>query len=287
MSLRPGVRLGPYEIVALVGAGGMGEVYRARDTRLERDVAIKVLQRRAPGSGIEPRLQREARLIASLNHPHICAVYDIGSADGVPFLVMELLQGETLAARLARGLLPLDQALRVGGQIAAAIDAAHRRGVVHRDLKPANVMLTRTGAKLMDFGLAKPVLPNVPAQLSEDSTDAGAPVTPSMRSTVGGTLPYMSPEQLEGKEADTRSDIFSFGALLYEMVTGRRAFRGEATSQIVSAVMMHDPPRMAEYQPLVPAFLDDLVRTCLAKDREERWQNAHDLTRALTWVTAG
>jgi tetratricopeptide (TPR) repeat protein len=287
MSLRPGARFGPYEIHSLVGAGGMGEVYRARDTRLGREVAVKVLHLAASDAELESRMQREAQLIASLSHPNICALYDIGKEDGVPFLVMEFLEGETLGARLARGALPLEQALKYGVQIASAIDAAHRRGVVHRDLKPGNVMLTRGGAKLLDFGLAKPGLAQFQVQVSSDSTAATTPVAFSFQTTVGGTLPYMAPEQMEGKEADARADIFSFGAVLYEMVTGRRAFPGETPGRIVACVMTEDPPRMRDRQRAVPPALEELVTTCLAKDREERWQSAHDLTRTLRWIAEG
>jgi tetratricopeptide (TPR) repeat protein len=287
MALRPGTRVGPYEILAAVGAGGMGEVYRARDTRLGREVAIKVLHVTVPDVDIGPRLDREARIVASLNHPHICQLYDVGREGGVPFLVMEFLEGETLANRLVRGPLPIEQALRFGVQIAGAMDAAHRRGVVHRDLKPGNIMLTRSGAKLLDFGLAKPVMPSVHLQLSMDSTAEIKPPTGTGHTTVGGTLPYMAPEQLEGKEADARADIFSFGAVLYEMVTGHRAFSGDSAGRIVAAVMTEDPRRMSRFQPDVTPALEELVATCMAKDRDERWQSARDLSRTLTWVAEG
>jgi tetratricopeptide (TPR) repeat protein len=287
MPLRSGARFGPYEILAAVGAGGMGEVYRARDTRLGRDVAIKFLQLEAPDEELRFRIAREARLIAAINHPNICALYDIADDTGVPYLVMELLEGQTLAERLRKGPLPLDQALRHGVEIASAIDAAHRRGVIHRDLKPANVMLTRTGAKLLDFGLARPGLPQVQLQFAAVSTAATMPIASPIHTSIAGTLPYMAPEQLEGKPTDGRADIFSFGAVLYEMITGRRAFPGETAGRIAAAIMTEEPPRMVRFQPAVPPALEELVRTCLSKDRDERWQSAHDLSRTLTWIAEG
>jgi eukaryotic-like serine/threonine-protein kinase len=286
MSFQPGARFGPYEILALVGAGGMGEVYRARDTRLGREVAIKVLSVAASDAEMESRLRHEAQSIASLNHPHICALYDVGNEGGIAFLVMEFLEGETLAARLVRGPLPLEQAIRYGVQIASAVDAAHRRGVVHGDLKPANVMLTRAGAKLLDFGLAQAALAQVTAQVDPDGTATTRHALP-LHTTIGGTLPYMAPEQLEGKHADSRADIFSFGAVLYEMVTGRRAFAGGTQGRIVATVLTETPPAMVTFQPSVPPALEQLVMTCLAKDREERWQSANDLTRTLGWIAEG
>src|SRR2546426_2680312 len=217
MSLASGTRLGPYEIVAPLGAGGMGEVYRARDTRLDRTVAIKILPAQFSSDPVrKQRFEREAKTISSLNHPHICVLYDVGSQDGVDYLVMECVEGETLAKRLEKGALPLEQVLKFGAQIADALDKAHRSSVVHRDLKPGNIMLTTTGAKLLDFGLAKPAVP-VPG----DVTLTGAQTSPlTEQDTIIGTFQYMSPEQVEGKHIDWRSDIFSFGAVLYEMVTG-------------------------------------------------------------------
>src|SRR5712692_3264548 len=240
MTLNTGAKLGPYEILSAVGAGGMGEVYRARDTRLERTVAIKILPPHLSGDAtLRQRFEREAKAISSLNHPHICVVHDVGQQDGTDFLVMEYLEGETLAARLERGSLPLDEVLEYGIQIADALDKAHRHGVVHRDLKPGNIMLTASGAKLLDFGLAKAAVPLSPGATL---TAAATPTTPvTQHGTIVGTFPYMSPEQVEGKEVDARSDIFSFGAVLYEMVTGRRAFQGKSQLSVASAVLEKDP----------------------------------------------
>jgi serine/threonine-protein kinase len=287
MMLRPGVRVGPYEIVASIGAGGMGEVYRARDPRLHREVAIKILRLEAPDDELRFRIEREARLIAGIQHPNICAVYDIGDATGVPYLVMELLEGQTLAERLARGSIPLEQALRMAVQVAAAMDAAHRRGLVHRDLKPGNIMLTRAGVKLLDFGLARPALPHLHLQFTAGSAGVTTPMGSPLHTTVAGTLPYMAPEQIEGKPVDARADIFSFGAVLYEMVTGRRAFAGDSAGRIVASIMTEEPTRMSRFQPDTPPALEELVRTCLAKDKDERWQSAHDLSRTLTWLADG
>jgi eukaryotic-like serine/threonine-protein kinase len=292
MPLGPGTRLGPYEIVVAVGAGGMGEVYRARDTRLGREVAIKVLPAQfAVDPEWRQRLDREARAISSLSHPHICHLYDVGHDDGVDFLVMEYLEGETLADRLARGALAVDQVVRYGNEIAGALHSAHRKGLVHRDLKPGNVMLTRTGARLLDFGLAKPS-PASAAAAGMTAATTSAPLT--AKGTLVGTFQYMSPEQVEGREADARSDIFALGAVLYEMATGRRAFDGKSTASVIAAILERDPPAVSSLQPLAPATLDDLVRGCLAKDPEERWQTAHDvglqlqaLGRQLGTVTAG
>jgi Tol biopolymer transport system component len=275
--LAPGSRLGPYEVLSSLGAGGMGEVYRARDTRLGRDVAIKILPAQyAADPEWRRRLDREARSVSSLSHPHVCPLFDVGHQDGIDFLVMEYLEGETLAARLQRGALPADQVLRYGSEIASALAAAHRRGVVHRDLKPGNVMITRTGARLLDFGLAKPSLP-VP--VSGIDATASAPIT--AQGTLVGTYPYMSPEQVEGREVDARSDIFSLGAVLYELATGTRAFEGRTTASLIAAILEREPPPIASRQPLAPAALDDIVRGCLMKDPEERWQTAHDVKLQL------
>ena len=276
MALLPGSRLGPYEIATPLGAGGMGEVYRARDTRLGRDVAIKILPAQyAADPEWRRRLDREARAVSSLSHPHVCPLFDVGHQDGVDFLVMEYLEGETLAARLQRGALPADHVLRYGAEVASALAAAHRQGVVHRDLKPGNVMLTRSGARLLDFGLAKPTAANVaPIEVT-----ASAPIT--ARGTLVGTYPYMSPEQVEGREVDARSDIFSLGAVLYEMATGTRAFDGQTTASLIAAILERQPPSIASRQPLAPAALDDIVRGCLAKDPEDRWQSAHDVKLQL------
>jgi serine/threonine-protein kinase len=283
MTLNAGSRLAAYEILAPIGAGGMGEVYKARDTRLDRTVAIKVLPAHvASDPDVRQRFEREARAVAALNHPHICSLYDVGSQDGTDFLVMEYLEGETLATRLERGPLPLEQALQYAIQIASALDKAHRVGITHRDLKPANIFLTKGGAKLLDFGLAKASGPAV----------AGAglsmlPTTPpdlTARGTILGTLQYMSPEQLEGNEADARSDIFAFGAVVYEMLTGRRAFEGKGQASLIGAIMNSEPPAISTRQPMAPAALDHLVRTCLAKDPNDRWQTTADLERQLRWV---
>jgi len=285
VTLAAGARLGPYEIVSPLGAGGMGEVYRAKDTRLDRTVAIKVLPAQLSSDGdLKARFEREARVISSLNHPHICTLHDIGHQDGVDFLVMEYLEGETLADRLAKGPLPVEQALRFAVQIADALDRAHRAGVVHRDLKPGNVILTRSGAKLLDFGLAKSVVPQRMPGLSVLATEA-KPLTE--KGTVLGTVQYMAPEQLEGREADARSDIFAFGAVLYEMVTGRRAFQGSSQASLISAILRDEPAPIASLQPLTPPALERVVRTCLAKDPDERWQSAHDLGRELGFLSTG
>src|SRR5882672_4150396 len=287
MAILPGRRLGPYEILSSVGAGGMGEVYRARDSRLNRTVAIKVLPTHlADKPELRERFEREARTIASLNHPHICTLHDIGQQDGIDFLVMEYLEGETLAQRLVKGPLPLEQVLQYAIEISDALDKAHRKGVTHRDLKPGNIMLTKSGTKLLDFGLAKlkqRVAPaNVP--LSELPT-ANGPLT--AQGTIVGTLQYMAPEQLEGKEVDARTDIFAFGAVVYEMATGKRAFEGKSQASVISAIMSSDPAPMSSLQPMTPRALDRVVKTCLAKDADDRWQSGGDLTRELKWIAEG
>jgi len=277
MPLAANTRFGPYEIVAPLGAGGMGEVFRARDTRLDRTVAIKVCTGR-----FTERFEREARAISSLNHPHICALYDIGREGTVEFLVMEYIDGESLEARLRKGPLPIEEALQIAIQIASALDAAHRRGMVHRDLKPGNVMLTKGGAKLLDFGLAKM---NEAAGLSDSDVTQLAPHRPiTVEGTILGTLQYMAPEQLEGKEADARSDIFSFGAMLYEMITGRKGFAGSSQASLIAAVMTTAPPPVSTIQPMASPALDRLVRKCLAKSPDDRWQNAGDLLSELEWI---
>jgi len=281
MALAPGTRLGPYEILPLLGAGGMGEVYRARDTRLERTVAIKILSQLSSDPGHSQRFEREARAISCLNHPNICVLHDIGHQDGIDYLVMECLEGETLAKRLERSPLPVDQVLKVGAQIADALDKAHRAGIVHRDLKPSNIMLTSTGAKLLDFGLAKPAsaLVDVAAMTA---TKTETPVTE--RGTVVGTFQYMSPEQVEGRELDGRSDIFSLGSVLYEMVTGQRAFEGKSRLSIASAILEKEPAPITTLKPLAPPALDHAIRGCLAKDPNDRWQTARDLSLELKWI---
>jgi serine/threonine protein kinase/Tol biopolymer transport system component len=290
MDLSTGTRLGPYEIVAALGAGGMGEVYRARDTRLDRCVAIKILPSHLScNSELKNRFEREAKTLSSLAHAHICHLYDVGSQAGVEFLVMELLEGETLATRLQRGALPLPELLKIGVQIADALAKAHRLGITHRDLKPANIMLTKSGAKLMDFGLAKPagLGPVVTPSSSEAMTATmQSPATPI--STVGmvvGTIQYMSPEQIEGKEADARSDIFALGAVLYEMTTGRRAFEGKTQLSVISAILHQDPRPISTAQAAASSSLDFVIRTCLAKDPDERFQTAQDVKLQLSWLS--
>jgi Tol biopolymer transport system component len=277
MPLAVNTRLGPYEIIAPLGAGGMGEVFRARDTRLDRTVAIKI----CTGHFTE-RFEREARAISSLNHPHICALYDIGREGTVEFLVMEYLEGESLEARLRKGPIPIEEALQIAIQIAGALDAAHRRGMVHRDLKPGNVMLTRGGAKLLDFGLAKMNEASGLSGTELTQLTAAQPIT--VQGTILGTLQYMSPEQLEGKEADARSDIFSFGAMLYEMITGQKGFAGSSQASLIAAVMTTAPPPVSTLQPMASPALDRAVRKCLAKSPDDRWQNAGDLLSELEWI---
>ncbi len=282
MALAPGTKLGPYDIVAPLGAGGMGEVYRARDTRLERTVAIKILPAQVSSDPLrKQRFEREAKTISNLNHPHICVLHDIGHQDGIDYLVMECVEGETLAKRLEKGPLPLEQVLKLGSQIADALDKAHRSGVVHRDLKPGNIMLTPTGAKLLDFGLAKPAALVSGATLTAAATQT-TPVT--QEGTVVGTFQYMSPEQIEGKELDGRSDIFSLGAVLYEMLTGQRAFPGKSQLSVASAILEKEPAPISSVKPLTPPALDHGIRRCLAKDPEERWQTARDLALELKWT---
>ena len=287
MALTSGTKLGPYEIQSPLGAGGMGEVYRAKDTRLDRTVAVKIL----PGhlsDNIEAkqRFDREARAISSLNHPNICTLHDIGHQDGIDFLVMEYLEGETLADRLRKGPLPTEQVLRYGIEICEGLERAHKSGVVHRDLKPANVMLTKTGAKLMDFGLAKATLPGASPASSLTMTishpSADQPLT--AHGTIVGTFQYMSPEQTEGKEADARSDIFALGAVLYEMATGKRAFTGKSQASLVAAILASDPLPISMVQPMSPPALEQVIKSCLAKDPEERFQTVHDLKLQLKWI---
>jgi predicted Ser/Thr protein kinase len=283
VTLSPGTRLGPYEIVAPLGAGGMGEVYRATDTRLGRDVAIKVLSSNLSSSPeLRQRFEREARTISQLSHPHICALYDVGREGETDFLVMEYLEGETLANRLARGSLPLDQALRYGMEIADALDKAHRQGIVHRDLKPGNVMLTKSGVKLLDFGLAK-VIAQGPSTAGLTALPTHAALT--QEGAILGTFQYMAPEQLEGKESDACTDVFAFGCLLYEMVTGRKAFAATSQASLIGAILHKDPESISKLEPLTPPALDRLIRRCLAKDPEHRWQSARDVALELADVT--
>src|SRR5215468_10712384 len=258
MPLAPGVKLGPYEIVGLLGAGGMGEVYRAKDTRLERTVAIKILPAQFSADPVrKQRFEREAKTISSLNHPHICVLYDVGHQDGTDYLVMECVEGETLAKRLEKGPLPLEQVLKYGAQIADALDKAHRSGVVHRDLKPGNIMLTPSGAKLLDFGLAKPAAP----VLTGATLTAATPCSPmTEQGTIVGTFQYMSPEQVEGKELDGRSDIFSLGAVLYEMVTGKKAFQGKSQLSVASAIVEKESEPISAIKPMTPMVLEHAIK---------------------------
>ncbi len=282
MAILPGRRLGPHEILASIGAGGMGEVYRARDTRLDRIVAIKILpDHLADRADLRERFEREARTIASLNHPHICTIYDVGHQDGIDYLVMEYLEGETLAQRLLKGRLAAEQVLQYAIQIADALDKAHRKGITHRDLKPGNIMLTKSGAKLLDFGLAKLTQP---AALS-DATLSGLPTNSiTGEGSIIGTLQYMAPEQLEGGEVDARTDIFAFGAVVYEMATGKKAFEGKSQASLIAKILETNPPPMSSLQPMTPPALDRIVTSCLAKDPDERWQSAADLARELKWM---
>ncbi len=289
MTLASGIRLGPYELLAPIGAGGMGEVYRARDTRLERTVAVKVLPSGLAASAeSRQRFEREARTISQLSHPHICALYDVGREGETEYLVMEYLEGETLSDRLLKGTLAFEQVLRYGTEIADALDKAHRSGVVHRDLKPGNVMITKSGVKLLDFGLAKAIAPtgrSSGADLTALPTQHGSNLT--QEGTILGTFQYMAPEQLEGKEADARTDIFAFGCVLYEMATGRKAFSGASQASLISSIMGSEPPAMSSVAPMTPPAFDRLLRTCLAKDPEERWQSAGDVKRELRWIAQG
>jgi eukaryotic-like serine/threonine-protein kinase len=293
MPITAGTRLGPYEITAPLGAGGMGEVYRANDTRLGRSVAIKVLpQHLSANTDVRARFEREARAVSSLNHPHICTLHDVGREGETDYLVMELVEGESLAQRLARGALPMADVLRLGTQVADALDRAHRAGVVHRDLKPGNVMLAKTGAKLMDFGLARATGLAGPAGGS-GVTIAALSRTPTVASpltadgAIVGTFQYMSPEQLEGREADVRSDVWSLGCVLYEMVAGRPAFEGKSQASLIGAIMSAEPPPLGTLAPMTPPGFERLVRSCLAKDPDQRVQTAHDVKLQLTWIAEG
>jgi eukaryotic-like serine/threonine-protein kinase len=286
MTILSGRHLGPYEILTAIGSGGMGEVYKARDTRLNRTVAIKVLPTHlADRAELHERFEREAKTIASLNHSHICTLYDTGHQDDIDFLVMEYIEGETLAQRLMKGPLPIQQVLQCAIEIADALDKAHRKGITHRDLKPGNIMLTKSGTKLLDFGLAK---------LAQEA----APVTPMSQlptlksaltgeGTILGTLQYMAPEQVEGKqdEIDARTDIFAFGAVVYEMATGKKAFEGKSSASVMAKIMEAEPPSMASLQPMTPQALDRVIKRCMAKDRDERWQTARDLKDELEWMS--
>jgi len=287
--LPSGTRLGPYEILGLIGEGGMGQVYRAADTRLDRAVAIKVMP---AGLASDPvrreRFEREARSVSRLEHPNICPLYDVGElpndTGGGLFLVMQFLEGETLAQRLSRGAMSIKETLDVAVQIAEALAAAHRAGIVHRDLKPGNVMLTRAGARLLDFGLARSVSPTGSGDLDATAGDRTALTT---QGTLLGTLHYMAPEQLDGSEVDTRADIFAFGAVVYEMVAGVKAFEAESPARVLSAILRDEPARVSTIVPVTPTGLDELIHTCLAKDPNERWQGMGDVARQLRWLQSG
>jgi serine/threonine protein kinase len=280
-----GRTLSHYKILEKVGSGGMGDVYKAKDVRLDRIVAVKILPERfAESAERRERFHREARVISQLNHPRICTLYEVGSDDGVDYLVMEYIEGETLAERLKKGALPLDRALEYGIRIAEGLDRAHRSGIVHRDLKPGNVMLTKSGVKLLDFGLAKPVRGGAGAMESEVRTELR---DISEEQSILGTLQYMAPEQLEQKPVDARTDIFALGAVLYEMITGKKAFEGGSQASLLAAIMTSDPPSLSETQPLSPWILDRTIRKCLKKHPDERWQSAHDLMDELKWIAEG
>ena len=280
-----GTTLSHYKIIEKLGAGGQGEVYLAEDSRLDRKVALKILpQHLSDRAELRERFEREARAVSSLNHPHICTLYDIGEQDGIHYLVMEHLVGETLEARLAKGPLPLEQTLEYAIQIADALDKAHRQGVVHRDLKPGNIMLVKSGAKLLDFGLAKLQATDTPTNLSALPTEQA---NLTAEGTILGTLQYMAPEQLEGKEADSRTDIFAFGAVVYEMATGKKAFEGKSQASLIAAIMQSEPRPMAELQPMTPELLDKVLKKSLEKEPDERWQSASDLMTGLKWVVEG
>jgi Tol biopolymer transport system component len=284
MTVGSGNRLGPYELAAPIGAGGMGEVWRAKDTRLDREVAIKILPPGfASNAELKARFEREAKTISSLNHPNICTLFDVGQHEGTSFLVMELLEGESLADRLEKGPLTPDQVLRFGSQIADALDRAHKQGVVHRDVKPGNVMITKTGAKLLDFGLARS---GVESQALRGLTEAATAAKPlTQEGTILGTFQYMAPEQLEGQEADSRTDIFALGGLLYEMATGRPAFDGTSRTSLIAAIVSSHPAPISSVTPMNPPALDHVVRKCMEKDPDDRWQSAHDVASELRWLT--
>ncbi len=286
-----GARLGPYEIEAPIGAGGMGEVYRAKDTRLDRIVAVKVLpEQLAKSPEFRQRFDREARAVSQFSHPHICALYDVGSEGGVDYLVMEYLEGETLAARLGKGALPAEQVLTLGIQMADALDRAHKQGIVHRDLKPGNVMLTKSGVKLLDFGLAKQHLSAVETEISKVSSlpTRGPQEHPlTEEGTILGTFQYMAPEQLEGKEADSRTDIFALGCVLHEMATGQKAFSGKSRASLIAAILEREPATISSIAPMTPPALDRVVKTCMAKEPDDRFQTAHDIKLQLQWIAEG
>lgn len=284
MPLATGTRLGPYEILAPAGAGGMGEVYRARDTRLERIVAIKVLpEHLSDKPELRQRLEREARAVSRLSHPNICTLHDIGHQDGMDFLVMEYVEGETLERRLERGPLPSDQVLKNAIEIVDALDKAHRQGITHRDLKPGNIIVTKVGVKLLDFGLAKMAEPQ-PALVETALTEMTAEKKLTAEGTLLGTFQYMAPEQLEGRKADARTDIFALGAVMYEMATGKPAFTGRTKASLIASILSSQPAPISALQPVSPPALDRVVHQCLAKDPDDRWQTAHDVKLELEWI---
>lgn len=284
-TLTPGTRLGPYQIVEPVGAGGMGEVYKAIDTRLERTVAIKLLPLHwADNSEMRQRFEREAQIVASLNHPNICVIHDIGRQDNLDFLVMEYLEGGTLGERLQQGPIPWQDALKIAIAMADALDKAHRHGVIHRDLKPANIILTSSGPKLLDFGLAKWQTPQTPASGSGSASSVATLTDVTLPGVILGTLQYMAPEQLEGLDTDARTDIFAFGAVLHEMISGRKTFEGKSRVLLMSAIATAEPRPLIQAQPEVPAALEHIVRTCLEKEPADRWQTTRDLLAELQWV---
>src|SRR5271155_1724484 len=292
MPITPGTRFGPYEIVAAIGAGGMGEVYSAKDTRLERMVAVKILLSHLTSNpDLLARFEREAKIVSGLQHPNICVLHDIGKHEGMDYLVMEFLEGQTLAERLAKGPLKLDETLKISIEIADALDKAHKQGIVHRDLKPGNVMLTKAGAKLMDFGLAKPAAfasssgSGAPAFSAATMSNPASPITQA--GSVVGTIQYMSPEQVSGKVVDNRSDIFAFGAMMYEMVTGKRPFVGKTQLKVASAILEDEPERISTIQPLTPPALEHVIQACMAKEPENRWQTISDVKRELQWIKEG
>jgi Tol biopolymer transport system component/predicted Ser/Thr protein kinase len=277
--LAPGTKLGHFEIQQLLGRGGMGEVYRARDSRLNRTIAIKILPRHLSGQlDLRERFEREARAISALNHPHICTLYDVGREDGLDFLAMEYLDGETLEKRLARGALPIDQVLRYAAEVADALVLAHRQGVLHRDLKPSNIMLTKSGAKVLDFGLAKVQAVKSGAGITRPAS------TLTEEGVILGTLQYMAPEQLEGKDADARTDIFAFGTVLYEMAAGQKTFKGESRASLIAAILEHEPEPLTALKPMIPAAVERVVTKALAKDPDARWQSSRDLKDELEWI---
>ena len=286
MAFTAGMKLGPYEILQPIGAGGFGQVYKARDTRLDRFVAIKVLpEHLGQNPTLRARFEREAKTLASLSHANICPVFDVGKEDEVDFIVMEFLDGVTLAERLQKGALPIAEALQIAIDLGDALSAAHEAGITHRDLKPGNVMLTKSGPKLLDFGLAKTQFAGVSFGVSADAPTVAASLT--AEGAILGTLQYMAPEQIEGKEADSRTDIFAFGALVYEMITAKKAFDGKSQASLMVSILEREPAPIATLQPLTPPVLQRVVDICIAKEPRDRWQTAHDVTLQLKWIAEG